>query len=318
MHRTFVQEYERICLNSGSASSAAAGAAATEAEPQAGKRVSTESSESRDTFCGGWRGFAADVGPGVTVHFIAVFLMACFFVVILTVISEKEDAVEDVSVLFDKTQRPSHLDALSRSDVWHHDGHLASWVRRYVLPSFKDRAARSLISCEIKAAILDPANIAVCSAYLDHVMSLEPDEQRFRTLDDLAVELCSSICVFVRERRADTFEIEVYLKPDLNFIRNDITSVRAFWTTTGKSKPAVALENRPSSTFYHLVVRNFAVSVRRYRKIDMSAAMTAYAAITEDDELARVKAMLSNIFPTSPNLTDTQFCARVVARCSGI
>lgn len=265
--------------------------------------------------CRGWQAFLADVIPGVTVEFMSAFLIAGFFVGMLALIREKEQAVDDVSVLFEKDQRPSHMDALNKTTFWCHDGHLASWVRRYVLPSFKERARRTLASCQIRAAILDPSNLTVCGEYINHVQGLEKDEQRIKTIDDLRVELCSSIYRFVTERQPDHVEIELYLKQEINLIRNDVTAVRAFWTTTGRTKPAIALENRPSSLFYQLSCRNFNIAMKRHTRIDMARATKTYLDAKDQPEADRISAVLAGIFENKPEFKDPQLAKRVVERC---
>jgi hypothetical protein len=299
-NRNWVSEYQRICSNSAPANVKSAEEPAVLVSPSA---------------CRGWQAFLADVIPGVTVEFMSAFLIAGFFVGMLALIREKEQAVDDVSVLFDKDQRPSHIDALNKTTFWYHDGHLANWVRRYVLPNFKERARRTLASCQIKAAILDPSNLAVCVEYLNHVQGLEKDEQRITTLDDLRVELCSSIYRFVTERQPDHFEIELYLKQEINLIRNDITAVRAFWTTTGRAKPAIALENRPSSLFYQLSCRNFNIAMKRHKRIDMARATQIYLVTKDQPEADRISAVLSDIFQGNPEFADPQLAQRVVQRC---
>jgi hypothetical protein len=265
--------------------------------------------------CEGRRAFLAEVVPGITIELMSAFLIAGFFVGLLALIREKEQEVDDVSVLFDKDQRPSHIDALNKTNYWHHDGHLANWVRRYVLPNFKERARRTLASYQIKAAILDPDNLTVCGEYINHVQGLEKDEQRIKTIDDLQVELCSSIYKFVSGRESDHFEIELYLKQEINLVRNDITSVRAFWTTTGRAKPAIALENRPSSLFYQLSCRNFSIAIKRHKKVDMQKAMKAYQNAQDQPEAGQVAAVLADVFPSNPVFAQPQFAKRVLQRC---
>lgn len=297
-NRNWVPEYQRLCPSPASANAAA------QLEVSASPSV-----------CSGWQAFLADVVPGITVEFMSALLIAGFFVAILVLIREKEQAVDDVSVLFEKDQRSSHIDALNKTTFWYHDGHLANWVRRYVLPSFKERASRTLASCQIRAAILDPSNPMVCRDYLNHVQGLEMDEQRIKTIEDLRVELCSSIYKFVSESRPGHFEIELYLKQEINLIRNDITAIRAFLTTTGRAKPAIALENRPSSLFYQLSCRNFNIAMKRHRKIDMARATQIYLDTEAQPEAERVSAVLAEIFPNNPVFVISLLAQLVVQRC---
>lgn len=264
--------------------------------------------------CSVWLQVAAEIAPGITIEFLSAFLIAIFFFLILLLIREDEEAIGDVQVLYQADQRAAHLDALKKSPYWHHNGHLASWVRRYVLPEFQDRCRRTAATCQIKAAILDPTNRDVCETYLSHVRSLEPDEQRITTLGQLHIELCSSIYQFAKNR-SDHLEVEIYLKNDTSLVRDDLTSVRAFWTTVGRGKPAIVTANRPTSTFYHIAVRNFSLALRRYRKLDLDSAGKAYHGATDTAEHDRVGALLLALFPGNPELHGQQFCESVVDNC---
>jgi hypothetical protein len=299
VNRYLVSDHQRLCSNLG---------------PTPTDSLNAPTISGSINACAGWRAFFAEVVPGVTIEVMSAFLIAGFFVGILALIREKEQALEDVSVLFNKDQHSSHMDALSKTTYWFHDGHLASWVRRKVLVNFKERACRTLATYHIKAAILDPSNSDACDDYINHVLGLEKEEQRIKNTEDLRVELCTSIYKFVTERRAQHFEIDLYLKNSVDLVRTDITAVRAFWTTTGRNKPAITLENRPSSLFYQLSCRNFNISVKRCRKIDIEKAMKAYLAAQGQPEASRVCAVLADIFPDNPELSDLSLGRSVLHR----
>ncbi|MGH8646269.1 MAG: hypothetical protein ACREX4_18135 [Gammaproteobacteria bacterium] len=214
-----------------------------------------------------------DIGPDVTVQFVSTSLTALFFLGVLSLVRPREEAVADVGILFQPEQKKRHLEALARTRFWYHDGHLASWIRKNVLPEFQKRCREHGAQCEIRAAIMDPSNDVVCSTYLSHIAALPPDEQMYKDLASIKAELCASLYTLIAGYQPDQLHVALYLKDRIDFIRDDITDSYAFWTTVGKTVPAISLVNRNSQfLYYNLVLKNFAQSTRQYRRIDVPAA----------------------------------------------
>lgn len=256
-----------------------------------------------------------DTVPPVAISFISSALTALFFIAVLYLVKEKEDAVGDVEILFQPSQRSKHREALSASRFWYHDGHLASWVTKFVLPTFQQQCEEYRAICEIKVAIMDPTNNRVCQTYLEHIRGLPKEEKPFPDLATVKAEICASIYRLVRGYQRHHLNVEIYLKDRIDFIRDDISDSRAFWTTVGSSAPAISLINRSNQfLYYNLVKKNFFENLPLYERVEVEEAYQKLQQSNLSSEVDRIKLVLESIFPRNPDLYSEENINRVACR----
>jgi hypothetical protein len=240
--------------------------------------------------------FIIDTVPDISISFMSAVLTALFFLAMIALVKDDEEAVHDIETLGRDDQRKKHKEALSQTRNWHHDGHLASWVSRKVLPEFQRQCCDHNAYCEIKVAIMDPTHNGVCETYLSHIRGLAKEDRRYPDLSSVKTELCASIYVLTRGYSPGHLNVEIYLKDRIDFLRDDISDGRAFWTTVGSDVPAISLFNRNNkSPFYNLVKKNFAVNIKEYKQLDVpGAAVKAMDTVLRPEA---VKAVLAHYFP---------------------
>lgn len=258
-----------------------------------------------------------DIVPSLTIEFLGAAMTAVFFLCIIILYRDEEEAADDIKILFQPDQTKSHRDALSKTSFWYHDGHLASWVTKQVLPEFQRRFQQDMCRCKVKVAIMDPRNNEVCQTYLEHVSGLPEDENWYRDLDSVKAQLCASIYLLVKGYQPNHLNVEIYLKDRIDFIRDDIASTRAFWTTVGKSVPAIVLTNRQDKfIYYNLMMKNFDANINLYAKQKVAEAHAALQRASAHDRREAVKAVLQFLFPEHPLLYSDDSLGRI-DKCLG-
>lgn len=268
--------------------------------------------------CSQWTAFLIDIGPDVTVQFISASLTALFFLALLSLVREDEEALKDIEILFQPDQKKRHFEAIQRATFWHHDGHLANWVRTHVIPTFLTRSQDDMAVRRVKAAILDPTHSQVCTTYLEHIRGLPKDEQRFRDIKTLQAELCATVYTFAQNWKPGHLVLELFLKQRIDFIRDDISDLCAFWTTVGKNPPAIALYNRNNKfLYYNLAQKNFETALASYTRIDIEAAAKAAQENATDTLAGRISNVMRAVFPNQSDFHTPEFSARVEHRLNG-
>jgi len=259
--------------------------------------------------------FIIDTVPNISAEFISASIIALFFLGILTLLKDDEDAVSDIEILFQPEQKRSHMEALKKTRTWYHDGHLASWVRKIVLPEFQRRCKENMCDYDIKVAIMDPRDEEVCKTYLDHINGLPEDEQRYSDLSSVKAQICASIYLLVKGYQPRHLNVEIYLKDRIDFIRDDIADTRAFWTTVGTSVPAISLINRSNKfIYYNLLKKNFYASIRLYEKLDVAGAHAVLQQNGVQPQPEAVKSVLQFLFPNDQLLYSDDSLKRI-AKC---
>ncbi|MEZ5492427.1 MAG: hypothetical protein R3F50_19265 [Gammaproteobacteria bacterium] len=251
----------------------------------------------------------------LTYSFISAALVAVLFIGIYAVVQDEEKSTTDVEIIFQPDQRKRHYHALGKATFWLHNGHLANWVRRHVLPEFHKRSAEDLASRKIHAAILDPCSDGVCETYLVHVAQLPVDQQRITDLLTLKADICATIYLFCKYYKEGLLDLSIYLKRELSFIRDDICDSCTFWTTAGKNTPAILLLNRDASShYYNLSLKAFqTIASKHYQQLDISKGNTTLRSLNMDEKTG-IGTILRLYFPNEEILHTQSFIDLVLER----
>lgn len=307
LNRVLKPQYEKTC------------SASVSSKPTELTSIPTSTSISTNAEnCSNWTAFLIDIGPDVTVQFISTSLTALFFLALLTLVRENEDALADVEILFQPDQKKRHIEAVQSATFWHHDGHLASWIRTHVIPSFLEKSQNDMAVRKVKAAILDPTNSQLCNTYIEHIQGLPRDEQRIRDIQTLQAELCATVYAFAQNWKPGHLILELFLKQRIDFIRDDINDACAFWTTVGKNPPAIVLNNRNNKfLYYNLAQKNFGIAIALYTQIDIEAAAKTAQANAGVSLVDKISAVMRTVFPNQVDFHTPEFSKKVEQQLNG-
>lgn len=261
-------------------------------------------------------GFAIDLVSRLTVSFISAAFVAILFLAIYAMVRDYEDSTTDVEILFQPEQKRRHYRALRTATFWYHDGHLANWVRRRVLPEFTTRVADDMAVRKIQAAIIDPRSDGACETYLQYVHRLPKEQQRISDITTLKADVCATIFLFCKHYQPDLLELAIYLKREITFFRDDTCDECTFWTSGGKDTPAIFLKNRSSQCHYYNLSlhKHSSLIPKLYVRLDISYGSTALRRMAASKLVDQISEIMRLYFPDNSDFIKPDFLGAIATR----
>jgi hypothetical protein len=185
----------------------------------------------------------------------------------------REEELDQVTCVDPQRTRRLHADALSRTDFWFHDGHLARWVRTSALTKFTSDLAQGGTKV-IKVLILDPHNEQMLAAYADYCRQIGYREKRFGSAQSTLEEVLATIIrLHIARDQQSKLNVEIYFRSHLSHSRVDISERFAFRTLIRPDASAVVY-SRPESgsgvSFFHALLDEFDQKLEIATRYDMS------------------------------------------------
>jgi hypothetical protein len=184
---------------------------------------------------------------------------------------QTEERLNQVECLDPSQTAKQHDEALSTTDFWYHDGHIARWVRTSAVTALTKTAMRGAEK-DIKALIIDPRNGQMVQEYANYRSRIGYKEPRFVSVDDTIQEILATAIIFqICHESNKGIKVELHFRNYLTNSRIDISSSRAFRTLVDPRVPAAVYYNPKSesrTSFYHALREEFSHQLAVAKKFD--------------------------------------------------
>lgn len=168
-------------------------------------------------------------------------ITAGFLVFVFGRLYAQESQLHSVEVLDSVATKAWHDEALDKTEVWQHNGHIGRWVRSRALVRLRETAQERGIPNRATLILIDPRSESTCAEYSRYRTLLS----RRRTpdiddIDEVKIQILATVAVAATMNEDPRLDVDIYFKTSFDTERLDLSDTVAFRTLADPGNVAVA------------------------------------------------------------------------------